>query len=739
MEFRYTLTHESGAAHTLSQDPQGWDKLGINLVRDPETHGIDENITTPLNFHCEGAGKTWIAGIIDTFGVDTTISLLIEVNCNRVFEPFYTGNLDLMEYENTDDYFTCPITQTNLFETFLNRIDTNVDLNSLTGIDGQSLAPYTKAPFDFNMHSRIILMRSQLGYDGPRVDTFEFNQGTLAPDQDQLVVGVPYSLGFISPFEAPERGIQYTTLLAKNYTNDYAAERTESFPQPFIDTEGNILVNDLDPVVVDYNFTGNWSDESPTATNGSYSKGAAEPFKPVQLVLYVGREEVIDTTGTAYIIGDIDPGATSFSGQQTPFNFVGSLNIVIPEDHKVMLFWFVEILTLTTGAVNGNDVDFIISYDTADIVLTTESETEASTAKTWAIHEAFSRITESITGETTPFQSNLLGRTDSQPVAYVNNGCLSFNVITNGYNIRQFTDRPMFTNFKELFNTVNAINPIGYGYDNGVIRVEDIEYFYNNGTPSYYFENVSVTQTNGAEFYIGLVNIGFEQWKTEDIGGTDEVNTVHQYGTRIKGNKEALELLSSYITGSYPIEHTRRRRVDQLKDWQYDENKFLIATVRNETIERAEIIENFSVVTDILRADTIYNLRYTPARNFIRWLRVVNAGLTKYQNDLITFRSGEGNIAAGSTQTDNCPGAYDETNVLENMDFDPFANGTEQEIVPLWLPIFYEFEAPITWEEYKNIRDNRYNPVSVNGTLGFVWDLDYSVFGVSKIKVLVKL
>ena len=104
MEFRYTLSHSSGS-HVLEQDPNGWQDIRLSLTRDGETHGIDEAIEVPLQFNCQGAGKTWILGVINGYGVDTEITLSIEVYCERVWQVFYTGILELMNYTNTDDYF----------------------------------------------------------------------------------------------------------------------------------------------------------------------------------------------------------------------------------------------------------------------------------------------------------------------------------------------------------------------------------------------------------------------------------------------------------------------------------------------------------------------------------------------------------------------------------------------------------------------------------------------------------
>jgi len=215
MEFRYTLTHNSGS-HTLSQDPEGWSEIVIKLTRDSETHGIDESIEVPLRFNCQGAGKQWIVNIIDTYGVDEVITLQIDINCDG-WEPFYTGTLELMNYTNTDDYFECNIVQAGFFEKFLNRIDTEIDLNSTTGVDGQALSTYTKAPFDFNLHSRAIRMVSEWGYESPQSIVCPFFFSNQIPNQKSFVRGEVYQIFIQSGLNVLESQLERANTIADYY------------------------------------------------------------------------------------------------------------------------------------------------------------------------------------------------------------------------------------------------------------------------------------------------------------------------------------------------------------------------------------------------------------------------------------------------------------------------------------------------------------------------------------------
>jgi len=735
MEFRYTLTHSSGS-HILSQDPDGWQDIRLNLTRDGETHGIDEAIDTPLKFNCQGAGKEWILDIINSYGVDTEVSLTIEVYCDRVWEAFYTGLLELMNYTNTDDYFECNIIQTGFYETFLNRIDTDVDLFSLEGVDGQTLEAYTKAPFDFTLHSRAIRMRSGWGYEDTTIDEFVFSNSNLDPKQKGFPTSDTSRVFLQPPFNRLEDEINRTNLLPKYYAQNetpFSDDDIQDFLTPALDTAGNFLIEDIE-VNLTWDVSGDFTEypTSPMSTSRAISDAS--------LFLIYGND--LESATGAITLGTIPGHFETGNSSTKPFNFTGSQTFTLPKGNKIWLYWSFTYLVSASGS-STNEVTFFVGYDTADISIVSDTTTTASTCKAFGIHEAFSRVTESITGQATPFQSELLGRTNSQPVSYADTGCLGLNVITGGYNIRQIKQknitkdpRPLFVSFSKLYNSINAINPIGYGQDNGVIRVEDISYFYQDTAPILEFDNVTVTETNAAEFFVNNIEIGYDKWESEDVGGIDETNTVHEYATRIKNNKNPLSLLGELITSSYAIEHTRRSRVKKETDWKYDEDTCLIAT--SGTLLFAEKDANFSSISNIIRPDTTYNLRYTPARNFVRWLKVINSCLLKYNTDIIKFASGEGNIEAVSTQTDSCDGSYGNNSLQENQNFSPFIGGSTSEVTPLWQPLFYEFQYPLTYAEYKTLKANRYKTVTVNGVEGYVWSVDFDFNNVSLLKILAK-
>jgi len=54
----------------------------------------------------------------------------------------------------------------------------------------------------------------------------------------------------------------------------------------------------------------------------------------------------------------------------------------------------------------------------------------------------------------------------------------------------------------------------------------------------------------------------------------------------------------------------------------------------------------------------------------------------------------------------------------------------------LFIPVFFEFEYPLQYSDYKVLRDNRYKSVNVNGVNCFLFDLEFSMRQSSIIKVI---
>ena len=102
-------------------------------------------------------------------------------------------------------------------------------------------------------------------------------------------------------------------------------------------------------------------------------------------------------------------------------------------------------------------------------------------------------------------------------------------------------------------------------------------------------------------------------------------------------------------------------------------------------------------------------IKLTPKHNFLRWLNVLGSGLEKTAGATIDFREGDANIYFSTTVNPGglyfgCNGDFRGQPLVESSDI-AWDDVNARLNAPLWRPEVYEFDAPLTYTEYKAIRD----------------------------------
>jgi hypothetical protein len=235
------------------------------------------------------------------------------------------------------------------------------------------------------------------------------------------------------------------------------------------------------------------------------------------------------------------------------------------------------------------------------------------------------------------------------------------------------------------------------------------------------------------------ITLGYNKWQAEDISSIDDPQTKRVYSTFFENIGTELNLLSGWIAASLAIEVTRRKTIAKTTDYKFDNDTFLIAV--NPAPEGSpetflpELDENFESVSNLLNAETRYNLFLTPMRNLFRWANYIAGCLQSYLSTQIKFRSGEGNYDFTSE--------YDCTSGLKkDCQGTVCGNLSESDHIPLSVyageigylhsPIIYEFQHPLSWADYKEIRNNRRRAIGVSTTdqnheICFIKRLEYDI------------
>ncbi len=353
-----------------------------------------------------------------------------------------------------------------------------------------------------------------------------------------------------------------------------------------------------------------------------------------------------------------------------------------------------------TGGSYSWELPPSLFYDTHLIIIADtiydDTETEAFLLKD-ALESAISRTV----GFDDVLQSDYFDGC-GEPIAVI------LGVHARGYTM---TEKPFTTTVDDLWGGINPMANLGLGYIDGEnkIEIEKKEEFYNK-TPVLNLDFVNMIERSyDLDRVVKSVQIGYEKSLSESFSGIDDPQTKRNYNTSYPTVGKDEKILSKFVAASMSIEQTRRNRKEANKDWKLDDDILVIALTLASPWT-PEFSENFSLITNLLNSDFRYNIRWSAARNFERWQNYFNGGLLVPSGQDIKFGSGEGNYDMTSQlNPDDCEASDDtpEPVIDEKGNFavtDDF----------LYTPIMYNFEHPLTFEDYKLIRDNRKHAIGVS-------------------------
>jgi len=729
--FRFILTDNiSGATQTLGRDPSGWREIRVSLSRSERFHGVFDSFTAPIKFWCN-AGKELIDIAYQADGICADVTISIDFSCGGWIR-ILNGRLNFETYRRDKVFTQVEVEEDSIASVLRSREDVDVDLAQLESIDGTALNAYNFAEYDLNLHSQAVLIESALA-------------------QPQFPVIYSDTIAFVVS-QGEHVGIQHPYPVAKadlksiNDNPNFAAKDTILNPDLLDQMADFFILQDINvpvpaSITVSFDFSGTFRDRNAGANTRISSGGFSLVLRKSD-----GKHSDFDFVN---VLGNIPGYSTGAVTYTDTFNFAGSFTINnFQANDRLFLNWNTSGTgyVVTTGGSPQN-VDFEFEYDTAEITLTFDDPGADSDCKAWAIHEAWSRLSEIITDQATgAFESEYFGRTDSQPLSYADNGCGSFLAVTNGRRIRQqdfkSRGREVSTSLKDMFDACNSVWNIGLTVkDRTTVKVEDKAFFYQNVQLLDLGSVKDVKMSFERSRVFNEFEGGYRKWEIEQAAGADEFNSsAWQFTNKIKRVKSEVMAVSPYIAGGYAIEITRRLRFDIEKDWRYDDDMFFICLNRSvdgsnipTDLDVAEKDENFSVVTNIFDPATTYNLRISPKRNLLRWMNVLAASLYKQAGEFWRYESAEGNHELESTMNaDNCPGDY--SGVLLDEDADEAWDDANIRLnSPLWEPEIYEFTHSLSPAQWLTILNNPHGFIRFaddNNVLidGFVINIDYTIY-----------
>lgn len=820
MRIRFTLTH-SVLGTVEIQEPDGWADCVLKLERDKDFHSLIEYFEGSFIFY--GTAYEFINDVDNEYGFDAELQIDIDITFDEVvFESVFSGQLDLSEsVKMVNRKIQVPIIRNDFWSKFINRLDTPVNIQSSTSVDGDAVEVIDN--IDLTLLSQVINEQSQYtGHSGDNNTLDDADLATTGPitlsghqvidtvmtTDDMRVVVKDQSAAEDDGVYIPGSGAwtratdantgaelegaiifvtngstnkdkafkQYadpvtigTTPLdwqEYNYVDDYVLidypDESENWI-PWVDYPFDFYISaTVDPTIDEIQNTYTIPVVYiPTVTTGVVPDGI---FEQIEITDGFGDLELDAEVHYSFI----DQLTYVSTGSINGFYITAELWLQKNEDTPILIDGFTNFfpdyatrpqpLQLTLNAVYTIEVNtgdriklyshFIFDPETSTISgtwrsrklfggITSETVTfnfkskkANTTAQSFLLHDVGSEVSDRIIGQNDTFYSEYLGSPNTVARAYIDRGCGANYVLVRGLQLRQYTlsEKPFFQSFNQWWNGINPILNLGLGYENvagnEVIRVEEKSHFYDPDIV-FYFSNVQdISRTYDSDYIFKNIKAGYRVWQAEEISGLDDPQTKRTYSPSIKRTGTDLNIESEFIAASLAIEQTRRKTREKSADYKFDENTFIIS-VRDGAGQQfqPELSEDFSLVTNLNNPDERYNLRITPARNFVRWLNYVSGAMQKYLSQPFKFSSGEGNYDMSSVLSDGCPGDYNGAVLSEKQNISPTTDF-------LFLPELFEITVPLDWDDYKIIRDNRKNAIGVSQTQDnhiafFIKELEY--------------
>ncbi len=691
-------------------DPIGFEEMDLVLKRDEKFFAISsELIETPLGFY--GEARDYLLNILTTQGPDNEVRLDLDISVDKgqTYENLFDGILDWETFIRTfvgpDGHIARLVfVRSDFFAAFMNHQDTEVDLFTTTDLFGNTRETINTQLQ--TMHSFTIRYAFEGAVTSPLTDSESLTSVTT-----------------VTRFIELEHNLENDVDLEKHLLGNLTTQLNASEPDKFFtirDFSGTyVLAIDTD---IDINFT-----------------NATQDYFTIDIQFFTR----VNAGGEQAIGGAVNLTPGSSVDVNTNITVDTSLtlnNIFIDDDIK--LYCSIDVTLASSGDF---DLDFDIQKH--ETTLRTDQDIPSTLITAYMVHELGNKITGLITGTNGRFFSEYLGNRVTQIQSYSTNECGSYFAISQGHQIRgrPGLQGPWSMSFEKYFDSLDSIFNIGLVVEDSGgsdrVRIEPKHFFFQSGSPVLTLRDVNYEKSLATEFIYKEVEVGYTKWKTEEAQNDDEWNTKQTRTSRYKTIGVEKTLLSGFIAGAYPIEITRRQR-NTSKDWKLDNDDFILAVNRSvdgsenpNNLTTCEKNENFITVNGILFPSVAYNLRLSPARNFLRWGNVANVGLVDYPTDLWRWQGGEGNQDFESRIADGCEGSFNNQILEENNDiqWDYSASPATDEQTPLFKPIWYNFTTELSFDDYKTLRDNKTDSFEIIGQDGmiievFLWELRYNPF-----------
>lgn len=704
----------------IDAEPIGYDGLDLTLTRNDTYHGIStEYSDLTLKFY----DRKSISILKAAYSTDLDSLVTFSVENSGATE--YEGQIDFSTYSEGKtqyNYINVKVAQIGLQTLFNNRIEQDVNLNSLVAFDGVTpLAPYAHLDKQITVQGMEVAVKS-----------------SAKPTEDKT-----QDLGtFTDEHRGNSGGLQSIQFLCTGFYNDLLTDLATSYlgRESAIgliytqDTEGTTFT-DLQPAFQFY------SNAAIACQQTDYSV----KFRWKGKLKFTGTFNIMSAWGAAFYV------TTSQSSKDAIWTLnlgsipryssagvvAGELNVDTGDiDLNVnnITELYVGVRCVQTiidmNRVHTYGLTLEVSKDSY-MVIKAVSLCDDTTAKVNMAHEALSRVSESITNNGLSVKSAWYGRPDSDINPSADWGAGSLKAITSGLKIRNAfltdgTEPYLSLSFLDLLKGFSPIDNLGWGIvkenDKTYVRVEPWYWFYKDEVVLTVKDAPSVIRTINPKEVYSRFNFGYKKYETDGINGLDSFMSERTYASRLKLVDSDFEQISEFVADSYAIEYTRRQ-AGASSSWTYDNDIFVMCLKAVKDTKEYSLDRGVTDYEDsILSPTSLYNARISPARNARRWLSRLFA-FQKSGIESFRFTSGTGNYKA------KCKAAVYDASIAACADTGAVMaeDGILENGGILLKPEKLTIEDyALTRAEYAAIKANPYGAIMVNGEKCWLLELKYT-------------
>jgi hypothetical protein len=710
MDYRFFLTDRKTGERQEISEPVKFDGFTPVVKRGSYYGMMPDQSDNDIEFD-RAAGYAFLKAAYEKYGVDAEIDFLCEYTCDgRVWEEYYSGQIDFAALYEERHQNWCRVATSVMANdiriTFLEKREDEIDLDSLVSRGGATLKKYNNLGREISLPAKTIKITSEAAQE--YADGEELGQTILLYRTGQS--GAP-SCEYPVPFIMHEHksilhfrlnSAEYTEIGTVNEGVCVSQPLNNDPPQPIIQVDNPDIK--ISGAVLEINISGKLSRDS--------------------------RMDWIEANNIRITINEdiynIDGDFSASCATEMEFNF--SREVTLP---KVEGDIDIKMDLRTVMDINTTDELTLTIHSGSYVRLTANSQYPATPAKTYLIHESLSRIAENLTDGKLTVKSDFYGRTDSEVHRTDIDGNAGLRAITNGYLIRRAvmtdgTTPKMFVSWKKLFESLQAIDNVGFCFEEGgIIRVEPVEYFYKDDIVMTCNGINEHTVKFDADSNIRTVKTGYEEWLSDEYNSIDGFHTTREYHTQVEKSIHAKEYFSELIADGYAIEATRRRQIDNAsKDWQYDNDLFIIDLKRG-TGAGTLAVNTGATQTDGTLIDpvTIYNARLSPARMAMRHFADMTVAVPSIYGRILKFSASEGYATAKMKSEGNY--VIEKNAIVENQDISESDFADAGSLLLDVSPELMTFKYPIKPYEFRHIKEHPYGLVDADGILGWIRELEW--------------